>query len=305
MSANIADFAEFLRSQQEAFIETLTDMVKLHVGGFYVTAPRDQVRTSAQRLTAGWMEALRLGDPSPIREMTKVLSRGRAVQNVAPTNLLGALDCVRRALWGALRQFFELRGGFDADLVETLESWMHAERQVVLESYADVLQDTRQQLTEREQLLADQTKLIQELSTPIVPILTGVLILPMVGVLDQGRAAQIMEAVLSQIQANRASVLILDVTGVPTIDTTVAHHLLQLARAVELLGAQVVMVGIRPEIARTVVQMGVDMGSLTTLANLQSGIAHALKLRGLCITRDTAKPDSEHTEAARHPVTRR
>lgn len=291
MSANIRDFLEYFRSHESELVETLIDDAKATVGGYYATAPREQVRASAEQLVAGWMEALQAEDPKRLLDTARAMVRRRAAQNVAATDLLGALNCVRRGIWGLLRQYHAAGRMQGLALVETLDGWMHAELQEVLSGYTEILHETQAQLASRERLLADQTKLIQELSTPIIPLLNGVLVLPLVGMLDTHRAAQVMEATLSEIQENRAEVLILDVTGVPTIDTNVAHHLIQLARAVEMLGAKVILVGLRPEIARTVVQMGVDLGTITTLANLQAGIAHALAQRGLRIGHDVGSPD--------------
>jgi rsbT co-antagonist protein RsbR len=147
------------------------------------------------------------------------------------------------------------------------------------------LQEARKRLAEHEQAFADQSQLIRELSSPIMPIHEGVLVLPMVGAVDSYRATQVMESVLERIVAYQADVVILDITGVPVVDTGVANHLLQMARAVKLLGAQIVLVGIGAEIAQTIVQLGVDLGDITTRSNLQSGIEYALAHQGFAIGR--------------------
>jgi rsbT co-antagonist protein RsbR len=116
-----------------------------------------------------------------------------------------------------------------------------------------------------------------ELSTPVIPVHAGVLVLPLVGTLDSARASQIMDSLLGTIQKNGASVVIIDSTGVPTVDTGVIEHLLRTVHAVKLLGARAVLVGISPAIAQTMVQLGVDFGGLTTLGNLQAGVAYALR----------------------------
>jgi rsbT co-antagonist protein RsbR len=133
------------------------------------------------------------------------------------------------------------------------------------------------------EIIAAQQTALQELSTPIIPIHEGILVLPMVGSIDSRRAGQIMEGLLEGISAHTADVVILDITGVPVIDTGVANYLLQAARAARLLGSTVVLVGIGAEIAQTMVQLGIDLTGIVTRANLQTGIEYALALQGLAI----------------------
>lgn len=124
---------------------------------------------------------------------------------------------------------------------------------------------------------------VRELSTPAIPIYDGILVLPLVGNIDTGRASQVMEAVLNGIAREHASVVIVDVTGVPIIDTGVANHLVQVTQAAQLLGARCMLVGIKPEVAQTLVQLGVDLSSIVTRSDLQAGVAFALEKRGLRI----------------------
>jgi rsbT co-antagonist protein RsbR len=169
------------------------------------------------------------------------------------------------------------------DAVEQIERWLHEMRNSVMGSYGETFREAEQQLADREDRLAAQSQLIQELSAPIVPIHEGVLVLPLVGTIDSRRATQVMESVLEKIVEHQADVLIMDITGVPIVDTGVANYLIQMARAVTLLGARVVLVGIGAEIAQTVVQLGIDMTGIVTRANLQSGIEFALASQGLAI----------------------
>jgi DNA-binding LacI/PurR family transcriptional regulator/anti-anti-sigma regulatory factor/putative methionine-R-sulfoxide reductase with GAF domain len=126
---------------------------------------------------------------------------------------------------------------------------------------------------------------IEALSTPVVPLMHGVILLPLVGNIDSGRSQQVMEHLLAGVQEYRAQVAIVDITGVPVVDTGVANSLLHAARAVGLLGAAVVLVGIRPEVAQTMVTLGVDLAGVATHSNLQSGIAYALWKLGFQIAR--------------------
>lgn len=135
----------------------------------------------------------------------------------------------------------------------------------------------------QQETITAQKMALEELSTPIIPIFKGILVLPIVGSIDSNRAGQIMEALLNQIGETSADIVILDITGVPVIDTSVANYLLHAARAARLLGSNVVLVGIGPEIAQTIVQLGIDLTGITTRANLQSGIEYALDTKGLAI----------------------
>lgn len=124
-------------------------------------------------------------------------------------------------------------------------------------------------------VIAAQQALLVELSSPLIPLADGVLALPIIGTVDAARAEQIVATLLAGVAEQRARTVILDITGVRTIDADVAAALLRAARAVRLLGAEPVLTGVTPDVARTLVELGVDMGGLTTLASLRSGIEHA------------------------------
>lgn len=134
-----------------------------------------------------------------------------------------------------------------------------------------------------QELITSQASQIQALATPIIPVYSGILVLPLVGEVDTNRATRIMETLLEEIVRDQAEVVLIDITGVPMVDTTVANYLLQIGKAVELLGAQVVLVGISPEIAQTMVQLDINMSTIVTRSNLQAGIEYALKLQGQAI----------------------
>jgi rsbT co-antagonist protein RsbR len=151
---------------------------------------------------------------------------------------------------------------------------------------ASVVRDlTEQQHAERErvalqeQVIAAQQAALRELSTPLIPIAEGVVAMPLIGSIDSGRAQMVVEELLSGVASNRASTAIVDITGVPVVDTQVAGALVRAAQAVELLGARVLLTGIRPEVAQTLVGIGVNLGSIITRSTLQDGITFALSQR--------------------------
>jgi len=132
----------------------------------------------------------------------------------------------------------------------------------------------------QDQVIAAQQAALRELSTPLIPLANNVVAMPLIGSVDSGRAQQIVEELLAGVAANRATTAIIDITGVPIVDTQVAGALLRAAQAVELLGSRVVITGIRPEVAQTLVGIGVNLGSIVTRATLQDGIAYALQKNG-------------------------
>jgi rsbT co-antagonist protein RsbR len=128
----------------------------------------------------------------------------------------------------------------------------------------------------QDQVIAAQRAALRELSTPLVPIADDVVAMPLIGSIDSTRAQEVIETLLTGVADSQAKIAILDITGVPVVDTQVANALLQAAQAVKLLGAKVIITGIRPEVAQTLVSLGVDLSSITTRSTLQSGIAFAL-----------------------------
>jgi rsbT co-antagonist protein RsbR len=134
----------------------------------------------------------------------------------------------------------------------------------------------RQAVTQEETIRA-QAAILDELSTPLIPVNDRTVIMPIIGAVDSGRAQKMTGALLMGIATTQARVAILDITGVPVVDTQVANAFIQAAQAVQLLGATVVLTGIRPEVAQTLVGMGVDLQGMITRSTLQSGIAYALE----------------------------
>lgn len=143
-------------------------------------------------------------------------------------------------------------------------------------------------VTERimaEERLREHQKALLELSTPVVEIWKGIIMLPLIGIIDSHRARQIMENLLEAIVKRQSSIAIIDITGVPLVDTDVADRLIKTIKAASLLGTRCVMVGIKPEIAQSMVHLGVDLMGINTFANLQTGLEYALREVGLKVVR--------------------
>ena len=151
---------------------------------------------------------------------------------------------------------------------------------------------------ERERIIRQQQEAIRELSTPVLQVRERLLILPIIGVIDPQRARQITEQLLRGIRANRAKVVVIDITGVPTVDSTVANHMVQTVDASRLMGATVIVTGLSSEIAQTLVTIGVDLSRMRTVGDLQGGIEEAERLLGYRVIREETEEEPEEEPEA-------
>lgn len=154
------------------------------------------------------------------------------------------------------------------DLAASLE-------QRVSERTAELAQ-TLAELQETSRARTQLSETIRELSSPVIPILDGVLVMPLIGVIDPERGTLVLQSLLAAVEQHRARMVIIEVTGMPAIDTTVAHMLLNVVRAARLLGAQVILTGLHPELCQTIVSLGIDLSALVTRADLQGAVRYAL-----------------------------
>ncbi|WP_208586057.1 RsbT co-antagonist protein RsbRA [Gracilibacillus suaedae] len=129
-----------------------------------------------------------------------------------------------------------------------------------------------------EHTVSLQRMALQELSAPLIPVMDNITVMPLIGTIDTERAKLIMENLLEGVMKHNSEVVLIDITGVPVVDTMVAHHIIQAAEAVRLIGATCILVGIRPEIAQTIVNLGIDLGKFPTKSSLRKGFKTALKL---------------------------
>ena len=160
---------------------------------------------------------------------------------------------------------------YEARMVPLQDSALVLARDVTAHRRAE-----RERVAMQEQIIQAQQATLRELSTPLMPIADGVVVMPLIGVIDSARAQQIMESLLNGVSEYKAHVALIDITGVKIIDTQVAGVLLRAAQAVRLLGAQVVLTGISPEIAQTLVHIGAEIRDVKTKATLQEGIRYAM-----------------------------
>lgn len=238
---------------------------------------RDQSAEFLRLLT----QATQSGDPTDtqtpswgeVRDFLTGISQSRARQGYTPTQTARFVLSLKSPLFQRLRQ--EL--GQDASLMD--EVWNAT---LILDSLGlwtnEVFQKSREEVLRRQQ---DE---MMELSTPVVKLWDGILALPLIGTLDSARTQIAMESLLEAIVSTGSELAILDITGVPTVDTLVSQHLLKTVAAVRLMGADCIISGIRPQIAQTIVQLGVDLSQVTTKATLADAFAFALKRAGRTIS---------------------
>jgi rsbT co-antagonist protein RsbR len=206
----------------------------------------------------------------PVRARLDEISRARATQGFSPTETAMFVFSLKQPL---LSRFKQANASLDDvwELTEVLDK---------LGLYTtEVYQRTREQVISRQQAE------MLELSTPVVQLWDGVLALPLIGTLDSRRTQSVMEALLERIVETGSEFAIIDITGVPTVDTLTAQHLIKTITATRLMGAECIISGIRPQIAQTIVHLGVDLGDVLTKSSLAGALDLALKRRGLTVTK--------------------
>jgi rsbT co-antagonist protein RsbR len=211
----------------------------------------------------------------PVRDLLGHLSRSRTAAGYTPSETASFVFSLKKPLFAALRR--ELAGSPQL-LAE--ETWSTNE---LLDKLGLFTFETYQKA--REEIINRQQQEMLELSTPVVTIWDGILALPMIGTLDSARTQIVMETLLQKIVETGSGIAIIDITGVPTVDTLTAQHLLKTVTAARLMGAECLISGIRPQIAQTIVHLGVDLGDVTTKASLADALALAFERTRRVVTR--------------------
>ena len=205
-----------------------------------------------------------------VREILTEISRSRAQQGFTSSETATLVFSLKQPLFARLRQ--EL--GKNADTLAE-ENWVAT---VLLDKLGLFTTEVHQQ--NREAVIVRQQQELLELSTPVVKLWEGILALPLIGTLDSARTQVVMESLLNQIVESEATIAIIDITGVPTVDTLVAQHLLKTVAAARLMGADCIISGIRPQIAQTIVQLGVELDEVTTKTSMAAAFRLALQKSG-------------------------
>ncbi len=211
-----------------------------------------------------------------VREILSELSASRAAQGFSPSETAKFVFSLKQPVFSRLRNELESSPKAFAE-----QTWLAT---VMIDQLGLFTMEAYQK--SREGVIQRQQRELLELSTPVVQLWDDILALPLIGTLDSGRTQVVMESLLEKIVETGASIAIIDITGVPTVDTLVAQHLMKTVAAARLMGADCIISGIRPQIAQTIVHLGVDLSAVTTKASLGDAFAIALKRTGLKVTRE-------------------
>ncbi|GGP80129.1 polyvinylalcohol dehydrogenase [Streptosporangium pseudovulgare] len=232
-----------------------------------------QLRELYNALVRSFGDSGRPGESSELRGLLAELSRNRARQGFTPTE-------TATVVFGLKEAVYESTG--DDGSSEALQGFLWFSRLVddlglfTMETYSAT----------REKIILDQAEQLLELSTPVVKLWEGIVAVPLVGTLDSARTQVVMEKLLQTLVDTGSEHAVIDITGVPAVDTQVAQHLLKTVVAARLMGAECVISGIRPQIAHTIVTLGIEFGDIVTKATLADALAHALRESGVEIVRN-------------------
>lgn len=231
---------------------------------------KDEIFAEATAVYDQYVEALETGTFEALQAYARSLSERIIPRGVETHEVVGIVLLLRDVLARSL--FAKYQADF-RKLDRILDAYEPAANRIANTVAVGFVQ-------ERERVIRQQQEAIRELSTPVLQVRERLLILPIIGVIDPQRARQLTEQLLRGIRTNRAKVVVIDITGVAAMDATVANHLVQTVEASRLLGATVIVTGLSPEIAQTLVTIGVDLGKMNTVGDLQGGIEQAERLLG-------------------------
>jgi rsbT co-antagonist protein RsbR len=235
----------------------------------------EEIFSEATTVYDSYVEVLETGSVEALQDYARDLSERIIPRGVETNEVVGIVLLLRDVLARSL--FEKYQSDFDL-LNRVLDAYEPAANRIANTVAVGFVQ-------ERERIIRQQQEAIRELSTPVLQVREQLLILPIIGVLDSQRARQVTEQLLRAIRANRAKVVVIDITGVPTIDSTVANHLVQTVDASGLMGASVIITGLSSEIALTLVTIGLDLSKMNAVGDLQGGIEEAERLLGYEVTR--------------------
>jgi rsbT co-antagonist protein RsbR len=264
----LSELVAYLREHRpellEAWVERIADAQLLRV-----MSP-EEIFTEMTAVYDNYVDALETGSVETLRAYARALSERIIHRGVETHEVLGIVLLLRDVLGRALFVHYQGDSEFLNRVLDAYEPAANRIAVTVGVSFVD----------ERERVIREQQAAIRELSTPVLQVRGRLLILPIIGVLDSQRARQLTEQLLGAIQTNRAKVVVIDITGVASIDETVANHLVQTVEASRLMGASAILTGLSSEIAQTLVDLGVNLGSMRTVGDLQGGLEEAERLLG-------------------------
>ena len=265
----LPELIEYLRQHRtelrKEWVRRITDAELLRV------MTPEEIFSEVTAVYDNYVDTLETGSVETLQDYARDLSERIIPRGVETHEVLGIVLLLRDVL---ARSLF-VRYQHDSDLLDRiLDAYEPAANRIAVTVGVSFVE-------ERERVIREQQEAIRELSTPVLQVRDRLLILPIIGVLDSQRARQLMEQLLAAIQTNRAKVVVIDITGVATIDVGVANHLVQTVEASRLMGASAIITGLSSKIAQTLVDLGVDLGMMRTVGDLQGGLEEAERLIGV------------------------
>lgn len=279
-------FAETIRTQQEMLLKEWVECQRTATSFRRDLMKEGELREQSREFLALFTQAVQsgseIGDAAwkPVKDFLGQIARSRVSQGFTPSETAMFVFSLKQPLFDILRSTIK-------DYKELAnEVWTAT---LLLDKLGLHIMELHQQ--NREEVIHRQQEELLELSTPVVQLFDHILALPLIGTLDSARTQIVMENLLQRIVETGAMIAIIDITGVPTVDTLVAQHLLKTVAAARLMGADCIISGIRPQIAQTIVHLGVDLSEVTTKATLADAFTIALQRTGASIMKSaTAKP---------------
>jgi len=243
---------------------------RISVAELLTAMTKEEIFAEATSVYDSYVLALETGTLEALQAYARNLSERIIPRGVETHEVVGIVLLLRDVLARSL--FAKYHADF-APLNRILDAYEPAANRIAITVAVGFVQ-------ERERVIREQQEAIRELSTPVLQVRERLLILPIIGLIDPARARQLTEQLLRGIRTNRAKVVVIDITGVAAMDANVANHLVLTVESARLLGATVIVTGLSPEIAQTLVNIGVDLGKMTTVGDLQGGIEEAERLLG-------------------------
>jgi rsbT co-antagonist protein RsbR len=245
----------------------------------------DEIFSEVTAVYDNYVDALETGSFETLQAYARDLSERIIPRGVETHEVLGIVLLLRDVL---ARSLFEKYQESPDRLGQILDAYEPAANRIAVTVGVSFVE-------ERERVIREQQAAIRELSTPVLQVRDRLVILPIIGVLDTQRARQLTEQLLGAIQTNRAKVVVIDITGVASIDLTVANHLVQTVEASRLMGASAIITGLSSGIAQTLVDLGVDLSMMKTVGDLQGGLEEAERLLGYRVIDTAGPPDGSHS----------
>jgi rsbT co-antagonist protein RsbR len=250
---------------REEWVRRITDAELLGV------MTEEEIFSEVTAVYDNYVDVLETGSVETLQAYARDLSERIIPRGVDTDEVLGIVLLLRDVLARALFVNYQQDAGLLNAILDAYEPAANRIAVTVGVSFVE----------ERERVIREQQEAIRELSTPVLQVRDRLLILPIIGVLDAQRARQLTEQLLGAIQASRAKVVVIDITGVATIDRTVANHIVQTVEAAQLMGASAIITGLSSKIAQTLVDLGVDLSMMNTVGDLQGGLEEAERLIGI------------------------